>query len=77
MKSLTEQLKNAIRKRDGSLASLARETGIPQPVLHRFMVDERDIYLATADKLASHFGLKLTSSGKSAAPKDRRSKTSR
>ncbi len=71
MKTLTEQLKDAIREHGGSITALAKEVGIPQPVLHRFVNDERDMYLKTVEKLAQFFGLTFAKVGdsKTAAPR--------
>ena len=43
------------------IASIAKEAGIPQPVLWRFVNGERDaIRLDTADKLCQLFSMRLT-----------------
>jgi plasmid maintenance system antidote protein VapI len=57
--NMTDQLKKAIAKSGLTINGLAVASGIPQPVLHRFMAGERDLKLATADKLATYLGLKL------------------
>ena len=57
--SITEQLKEAIRNY-GSQYAVARDSGVSQPSIQRFMVGERDLYLATADKLCEFFGMHLT-----------------
>jgi hypothetical protein len=41
------------------VAEIAREAGVVQPVLHRFVKSERDLILRTADKLVAYFGLEL------------------
>lgn len=61
---MTDQLKAAITDSGLSIYRIALDSGIPQPVLQRFCSGERDIKLATADKLAAYFKLNLRSSGK-------------
>jgi predicted transcriptional regulator len=57
---MTEGIKKAIADSGLSIYMLAKESGVSQPVLHRFMAGERDIKLATADKLAKYLKLRLT-----------------
>lgn len=57
--SLGNTLRETVRATGLPVATIAAATGIPQPVLHRFMAGERDLRLATADKLCHHFGLEL------------------
>jgi plasmid maintenance system antidote protein VapI len=59
-KTMTEQLKKAIADSGLSVYKLAKESGVPQPVLHRFMAGEQGISLATADKLAKYLKLRLS-----------------
>ncbi|QDU27761.1 helix-turn-helix protein [Anatilimnocola aggregata] len=56
--SLTDQLREAIRDCGTSVNALAKECGVAQPMLARFM-NGQDLRLTTADKLAAHFGLEL------------------
>lgn len=56
---LQDILKIRIRKSGKKIYRLAQESGVSQPVIHRFITGERDIRLETADKLASVLGLKL------------------
>jgi len=49
----------AIKKSGYSIYKLAKESGVSQPVLCRFMNGKRGITLATASKLADTLGLKL------------------
>jgi plasmid maintenance system antidote protein VapI len=58
--TLTDAIKRAIADSGLSVYMVAKESGVPQPVLHRFMADERDIKLGTADKLAKYLKLRLT-----------------
>ena len=77
--AISEQLREAIRKSGLSVNQLSKESGVPRPVISRFMSDDpaihRDIRLeATADRLAAYFGLTLTpAKPKTAAPKKRKS----
>ena len=41
------------------LAESTRATGLPIPVITRFVNRQRDLKLASADKLATYFGLRL------------------
>lgn len=58
--SLTDDLKAAIQASGVSVYQLSKDCGVAQPVLSRFLSGQRDIYLATAEKLATHFGLRFT-----------------
>jgi plasmid maintenance system antidote protein VapI len=57
--TMAEVLKDAIEASGQSVAAVARGAGIPQPVLHRFVVGERDLTLRTAEKLVTYFQLEL------------------
>jgi plasmid maintenance system antidote protein VapI len=59
-KTVTDQLKQAITASGLSVTALAKESGVPQPVLHRFMAGEQGLKLATVDKLAAYLKLKLS-----------------
>lgn len=56
--SLSDQLRMAIQQSGKSATALAKDCGIPQPMLTRF-INGLDVRLATADKLAAYFGLEL------------------
>lgn len=58
-KTLAETLRDAVHASGESVARIARQAGIAQPVLHRFVSGERDLTLRVADRLAAHFGLSL------------------
>jgi len=58
--SLSEALKQAVRESEMSEYQIAKRAGISQIMISRFLSGERDIRLATADKLACALGLKLT-----------------
>ncbi|MFO0967476.1 MAG: helix-turn-helix transcriptional regulator [Gemmataceae bacterium] len=57
--ALSEALKDAIRTSDKSMYQIAQDAGVSQIVISRFVSGERDIRMATADKLATALGLKL------------------
>lgn len=58
--SLSETLRQAIRESERSAYEIAKEAGISQIMISRFLSGERDIRLATADKLAGVLKLTLT-----------------
>lgn len=57
--TLAERLRAEIMASGLPVGAIAREAGIAQPVLHRFVAGERDLTLRTADKLVDYFGLEL------------------
>jgi len=58
--TITDQLKRAIEASGLTTYMLAKRSGVPQPVLHRFMAGEQGLKLSTADKLAAYLKLRLT-----------------
>ncbi len=56
---ISSQLKEAINKSGMSLYRVALEAKIDSAVLRRFMNDEADIRISTADKLAEALNLEL------------------
>lgn len=56
---LTAALKEALQTCEKSMYQVAQDAGVSQIVLTRFLSGERDIRMATADKLAETLGLKL------------------
>jgi hypothetical protein len=56
--AISDDLREAIRSSGKSLTALAKDCGVPQPMLTRFM-NGQDLRLATVDKLCSYFGLEL------------------
>ncbi len=56
---LADTLKKAIADSGLSLPELARQCGVAQPVLYRFVQGTRDPALATVERLADYFGLRL------------------
>jgi len=59
MSRTADKLRKAIEKSKLSVYAIAKATGIPQPVLHRFYTGERDLTLTTADKLIEYFGFEF------------------
>ena len=57
--SLSDALKQAIRDSDKSEYQIAQQADVSQIVISRFLSGERDIRMATADKLAGALGLNL------------------
>jgi transcriptional regulator with XRE-family HTH domain len=58
-RSLSVCLKKAIKRGHKTSYQLAKEAGVSQIMVSRFLSGERDIRLATADRLAHVLGLKL------------------
>lgn len=61
---LEKQVRTAIKNSGLSINRLAKNSGVSQPVLCRFVNCERGITLATASKLAETLGLELVSKKK-------------
>jgi hypothetical protein len=57
--SLSELLKKSIRESTKSIDQMASEAGVPATLITSFLSGQRDIHLATADKLAISLGLEL------------------
>lgn len=57
--NLERQLRQAIRDSGLTIYRLAKDSGVSQPVLSRFVNGKRGITLATASKLAEALGLEL------------------
>jgi hypothetical protein len=53
-------LKRCIRDSGKSVEMIARESGLSELLIRSFLAGERDIHVATADKLAESLGLNLT-----------------
>jgi DNA-binding phage protein len=58
-RSLSAALKKAMKKSPKTSYQLAKEAGVSQIMVSRFLSGKRDIRLATADRLAHALGLKL------------------
>jgi plasmid maintenance system antidote protein VapI len=57
--SVGDRLRRQIQECGRSVNAVAIESGVPQPVLHRFVKGERDLTLTTAEKLIRYFNLEL------------------
>jgi DNA-binding phage protein len=57
--SVVEALRLAIRARGGGVQAVARQSGVDQSVLHRFLSGERGITIETAEKICSCLDLEL------------------
>jgi DNA-binding phage protein len=69
--TLSDQLRKAIRDY-GSVNSVAKASGINQSALNRFYRGDRDLYLATVERLCEFFGMKLTKPTMTRRPRDDR-----
>ena len=58
-KTLSEQLRDAIKRDGRSLYALAVDSGVDRGVLVRFMNGEREPTLPTADRICRVLGLEL------------------
>lgn len=58
--SISDALRRAIQASPKSVYQICKETGISQIVVSRFLSGERDIRLATADRLARALGIEVT-----------------
>jgi hypothetical protein len=58
--ALGELLKQAIRDSGRPVESVASDAGLSPALVAGFMAGERDIHMATADKLAQALGLEVT-----------------
>jgi MoCo/4Fe-4S cofactor protein with predicted Tat translocation signal len=56
---LSQALRDALRSSDKSMYQIAQDAGVAQIVVSRFLSGERDIRMATADRLAEALGLTL------------------
>jgi len=57
--SVSEQLRKACETSGLTRYRIAKDSGVSYDALARFLNEERDLRLATADKLADYFGLVL------------------
>lgn len=57
--SLPDFLKQSIRATGRSVNSLARDSGVSQPILQRFLAGKRGITLETAERLCAYLKLEL------------------
>jgi len=66
---LDKQIRAAIKDSGLTIYRLAKDSGVSQPVLCRFVNGKRGITLATASKLVETLGLELVAKKKSRAKK--------
>ena len=57
--SIVDQLRKAIKDSGLSQYRIAKDTGVPQPVVNRFMLGRRSVTLETAAKLCKYLRLRL------------------
>jgi DNA-binding phage protein len=57
--TMTETLRQAVGHTGKRMTVIAREAGVSQPILFRFVSGERDLTLRSAEKLAVYLGLEL------------------
>lgn len=63
-KTVSETIRAAIETADVTRYRIAKETGIEQSALSRFMSGERGLAMESIDLLAVYFGLELTETRK-------------
>jgi plasmid maintenance system antidote protein VapI len=57
--AFSQALRDTIQSSDRSVDQIAQDAGVSPVVVSRFVSGERDIRMATADKLAEALGLRL------------------
>jgi hypothetical protein len=57
--SLADTIKQAILATGKSVNSVASQSGVSQPILHRFLTGQRGITLDTAERVCSYLKLEL------------------
>lgn len=62
--TVSEQLRQAIQKAEISRYRMAKETGVAESALSRFVNDQRSLDLGSVDRLAAYLGLELVSKRK-------------
>ena len=66
--TLSGQLRDVIESRGLTLAELGKLADVDPTIIGRFLSGERDLRLATADKIATAFGLRLVEVAGSKGP---------
>ena len=56
---MSETLRQAVHDTELSLYRVAKDSGVPYAVLHRFMATERAMGLSNLDKLCTYLRLEL------------------
>jgi transcriptional regulator with XRE-family HTH domain len=62
VKKLSEQVRQAILKAGVSRYRIAKETGVDQPALSRFVHGERGLSIEALDAIGLYLGLSITTS---------------
>ncbi len=57
--SLSDTIKQAILATGKSVNSVASQSGVSQPILHRFLTGQRGITLDTAERVCAYLKLEL------------------
>jgi len=57
--TIAHALRDAIKRNRKTAFQIAKESGVSHPIILRFLSGERDIRLATADKLAAVLGVEV------------------
>jgi plasmid maintenance system antidote protein VapI len=57
--SLADTIKQAILATGKSVNSVASQSGVSQPILHRFLTGQRGITLDTAERVCAYLKLEL------------------
>jgi transcriptional regulator with XRE-family HTH domain len=70
MENVCDQLRDAVNRSGKTHYRVAKESGVSQPVLARFMGRQRDIRAATFAKIAAALGLELRPKGEPQKRKD-------
>ncbi len=60
MKTLSEQVRNAIERAGVSRYRISKETGVSQPALSRFIHGERGLSIEALDAIGLYLGLSIT-----------------
>jgi len=66
--SITDQLRKAIESAGVSRYEIARQTGVAQQTLSKFVLRERGISLTALDAVAAYLGLELVKRKKTKRP---------
>jgi hypothetical protein len=57
--TLSEAIKRAVAESGKSVNAVAKEAGVPQTVVQRFVSGQRGLLLGTAERLCAYLGLEL------------------
>lgn len=59
--TMEETLRKAIERSGESVSVVAKESGVAQPILYRFVHGDQGMTLRNAEKLVRYFGFELVS----------------